>query len=82
MGHSPPRSDGPTAILVGSSSSAAVGAGSCLVSGSVGGRLWNWADANRMLHAHDREVPAKTEVRPHCFFADFMSAIAVMYAAA
>ncbi len=79
MWHSAPRSDGPTPILVGSASSAAVGAGACQVSGSVGVRLWNWAAANRRLHARFGEVLGKLEARLYCICADFMSALAVMY---
>ena len=66
-------------MLVGSTSSAAVGAGACLVSGSVGVRLWNWAAANRRLHARVGEVSAELEARLYCICADFMSAIAEMY---
>ena len=57
--HIPTRSDGPTPILVGSSSSGGVWDGACLVWGSGIDRMWNWAGANQVLHARAGEVPAK-----------------------
>ncbi len=66
-------------MLVGFASSAVVGAGACLVSGSVGVRLWNWAAANRRLHARVREVSAKLEACLNCICEDFIGSIAEMY---
>jgi hypothetical protein len=63
-------------MLVGYASSAVVGTGACLVSGSVGVLLWNWAAANLRLHARVGEVSAKLEARLYCICADFMGAIA------
>jgi hypothetical protein len=74
------HSDGPTPILVGSSSSGGVWAGACLVWGSGIDRLWNWAGANLVLHARAGEVSAKMEARLRCICAYCFSAIEVMHA--
>ena len=77
--HSAPRSNRPMPMLVGSAGSAVVGAGGCLVSGSVGILLGNWAAVNRSLHARVGEVSAKLESLLYCICEDFMSAIAKIY---
>ncbi len=58
LGPSPPGSEGPTPILVSSSSSAAVEASACLVWGSASDLLWNWAGLTRCFtHVSERCQP-------------------------